>query len=169
MTPDNIVLTGFMGTGKTSVGRILSARLHWPLVDTDAVVEELAGRPVPEIIRVEGEPVFRRWEREACKRVAAGKQQVVATGGGALLDPANRATLADGGFVVCLTCRPEEIVHRLEGDDSRPLLDDDPVTRIRQLLDARAKVYDALPHHVDTTHGSPEQVADEILSLWRQA
>ncbi len=169
MTPDNIVLTGFMGTGKTSVGRILSARLNWPLVDTDSVVEELAGRPVPEIIRVEGEPVFRRWEREACKRVATGKQQVVATGGGAMLDPVNRATLSDGGLVVCLTCHPEEIVRRLEGDSTRPLLDRDPVTRIRQLLDARATVYDALPHHVDTTTGSPEQVADEILSLWRQA
>jgi len=169
MTPDNIVLAGFMGTGKTSVGRILSARLNWPLVDTDTVVEELAGRPVPEIIRVEGESVFRRWEREACKRVATGKQQVVATGGGALLDPANRATLADGGLVVCLTCHPEEIARRLEGDETRPLLDHDPVTRIRQLLDARATVYDALPHHVDTTTGSPEQVADEILSLWRQA
>ncbi len=169
MTPDNIVLAGFMGTGKTSVGRILSARLNWPLVDTDAVIEELAGRPVPEIIRVEGESVFRRWEREACKRVATGKRQVVATGGGALLDPANRATLADGGLVVCLTCHPEEIVRRLAGDDTRPLLDPDPVTRIRELLDARASVYDALPHHVDTTTGSPEQVADEILSLWRQA
>ena len=169
MTPDNIVLAGFMGTGKTSVGRILSARLDWPLVDTDEVVEELAGRPVPEIIRIEGEPVFRRWEREACKRVATGKQQVVATGGGALLDPANRATLCDRGLVVCLTCHPEEIVRRLEGDDSRPLLDHDPVGRIRQLLDARATVYDDLPHHVDTTTGSPEQVADEILSLWRQA
>ncbi len=169
MTPDNIVLTGFMGTGKTSVGRILSARLNWPLVDTDEVVEELAGRPVPEIIRVEGESVFRRWEREACKRVATGKRQVVATGGGALLDPVNRATLSDGGLLVCLTCQPEEIVRRLEGDDTRPLLDHDPVTRIRRLLDARATVYDALPHHVDTTTGSPEQVADEILSLWRQA
>lgn len=169
MTPDYIVLTGFMGTGKTSVGRILSARLNWPLVDTDSVVEELAGRPVPEIIRVEGESVFRRWEREACKRVATGKRQVVATGGGALLDPANRATLSDGGLVVCLTCQPEEIARRLEGDDTRPLLDHDPVTHIRQLLDARAMVYDALPHHVDTTTGSPEQVADEILSLWRQA
>ena len=169
MTPELIVLTGFMGTGKTSVGRVLAARLNWPLVDTDTVVEELAGRSVPEIIRVEGEPVFRRWEREACMRVATGKQQVVATGGGTLLDPASRTTLCDGGLVVCLTCNPEEIARRLEGDDTRPLLDHDPVTRIRQLLEARATVYDALPHHVDTTTGSPEQVADEILSLWHQA
>jgi len=169
MTPDNIVLTGFMSTGKTSVGRILATRLDWPLVDTDAVVEELAGRPVPEIIRIEGEPVFRRWEREACKRVATGKQQVVATGGGTLLDPENRTALCDGGLVVCLTCDPREIARRLNGDETRPLLDPDPVTRIRELLEARATVYDALPHHVDTTSGSPEQVANEILSLWRQA
>jgi shikimate kinase len=168
MTAENIVLTGFMGTGKTSVGRILATRLHWPLVDTDAVVEELAGRAVPEIIRDEGEPVFRRWEREACERVATGTRQVVATGGGTLLDPANRATLGERGLVVCLTCQAEEIARRLEGDDTRPLLDHDPVARIRELLESRATVYDALPHHVDTTTGSPEKVADEILSLWPQ-
>lgn len=169
MMPDKVVLTGFMGTGKTTVGRILSERLGWPLVDTDSVVEELAGRPVPEIIRAEGERVFRRWEREACQRVAAGGQQVIATGGGALLDPANRAVLSDNGLVVCLTCHPAEIARRLDGDETRPLLDGDPVARIQELLTARAPAYDSLPHHVDTTRRSPEQVADEILALWPQA
>jgi shikimate kinase len=164
----NIVLTGFMGTGKTSVGQVLARRLEWPYVDTDALVERMAGKAVADLIRCDGEAVFRRLERAACLEVAARRKQVVGTGGGALLDPKNRAVMLMDNLLVCLTCDAEEIARRLDGDDSRPLLDGDPVTRIDELLAARKTVYDALPHHVDTTRRTPEEVADAVLQLWPQ-
>ena len=164
----NIVLTGFMGTGKTSVGLILAERLGWPFVDTDALIEARAGRSVGDIINRDGEAIFRQLERAVCQEVAAGHEQVIATGGGALLDSLNRAALLESGMVVCLTCHPEEIARRLDGDRTRPLLAGDAVVRIQELLAARQPVYDALPYHVDTTHLTPEETTDEVLRLWYQ-
>jgi shikimate kinase len=164
----NIVLTGFMGTGKTTVGLILAGRLSWSFVDTDALIELRSGRAIADIINQDGEMAFRHLERDACQQVAAKREQVVATGGGALLDPANRAALSESGLVVCLTCNPAEIVRRLNGDQSRPLLAGNPVARIQELLAARKPIYDALPNHVDTTRRTPEEVANEVLALWHQ-
>jgi shikimate kinase len=162
----NIVLTGFMGTGKNAVGLILAERLGWRFVDTDVLVEERTGRTISDIFEWDGEAAFRRLERAACQEVAARREHVIATGGGATLDPENRAALTRGNLLVCLTSEPEEIARRLAGDETRPLLAGDPVARIRELLAARQPVYDALPHHVDTTHLSPEQVADEVMKLY---
>lgn len=166
--PRNIVLTGFMGTGKTRVGQVIAERLGWPYVDTDALVEEMAGQPVPDLIRGQGEAAFRRLERAACRDVASRRGQVVSTGGGALLDPENQAVMLADNLLVCLTCDAAEIARRLAGDESRPLLDGDSVARIHELLAARKPVYDALPHHVDTTRRTPEEVADRVLQLWSQ-
>ena len=165
---NNIVLTGFMGTGKTSAGLVLARRLDWPFLDTDALVEGRAGRPVADIIAQDGEAAFRRLERAACLEVAAGREQVIATGGGAVLDPASRAVLLMNNLVVCLSCEPEEIARRLEGGEARPLLAGDLLARIRELLAVRKLVYDALPHTFDTTDRTPEEVADEVLALWHQ-
>src|SRR5437867_10183399 len=102
-----IVLTGFMGTGKSEVGRRLARRLGRAFVDTDAMVEARAGKPVAAVFTDEGEPAFRRLERDAVADAAASGEAVVAVGGGAVLDPVNVATLRAAGVVICLTARPE--------------------------------------------------------------
>lgn len=167
--PRNIVLTGFMGTGKTSVGHALAAHLGWPFVDTDALIEAQAGRAIADIINRDGEEYFRRMERAACQRVATYQQHVIATGGGAFLDRENHAALSSGNLVVCLTCEPDEILRRLNGDRTRPLLAGDPAARVRSLLAERQPLYDGLPNHIDTTRRTPDEAAQEVLALWQQA
>ena len=103
-----VILTGFMATGKTEVGRKLAALLGAPFVDTDALVESATGRAIADIFARDGEPHFRALEREAVERACAIDGAVVATGGGTLLDPENRRRLAAAGPVVCLTAAPDE-------------------------------------------------------------
>jgi shikimate kinase len=171
----NLVLTGFMGTGKTSVGRIAGERLHMPFVDVDAEIEAREGQAVAEIFRARGEAYFRDVESAVVRALAGRTGVVIATGGGALLRAENRAALAGTGLIMCLEAAPEEIARRLAGDTARPLLGGEvasdgasgrAVTRIRALLDERAPVYAALPYHVDTTGKTPQQVADEVIDLW---
>lgn len=168
----NIILTGYMGTGKSKVGPILAGRLGWPFVDTDVLVEKRAGRAVADIFKEDSEEAFRRLEQAACLEAAAGRRQVISTGGGALLFPRNRAVLTVDNLLVCLTCDPEEIARRVEGDPARPLLagltGSELLARIKEFLAPRQAIYDALPHHIDTTHRTPEEVADEVLALWHQ-
>ena len=165
--PRNFILTGFMGTGKSTVGRLLAARLGWPFVDTDTRIEALAGQSIPAIFANQGEPAFRRLERTVIQTLAAASGHVIATGGGTLLDADNRAALLDNGLVVCLDADPERLAARLAAAQDRPLLHGaDPAARIRALLAERAPLYAALPHHVETTHLSPEAVVEEILALW---
>jgi shikimate kinase len=168
-SPHNIAITGFMGTGKTTVARIVAGRLGFELVSTDALIEARAGQSIPEIFAQKGEAAFRRLEAIICREVAMRPDVVIDTGGGALLDPASRAAFLKSGLVICLTCAPDEIMRRLSGDSSRPLLAGDARARIAALLAERAPIYNALSHHVDTTHRSPEQAADEVIALWMQS
>ena len=116
----NLILCGFMGCGKTTVGRRLARLTGRRFVDMDAVIEEEAG--VKEIFDRYGEADFRRREREACAALAAAEGLVIAAGGGALTFPENAAALAATGVIVLLEVSPETVLRRLEGDDSRPLL-----------------------------------------------
>ena len=115
----NVVLIGFMGTGKTAVGRALAARLGLAFVDTDAVVEERDGRPVARIFAEDGEERFRRLESEAVASAGDRDGTVIATGGGVVLRPENMARLRRHGMVVALRAAPEAIVARV-GDGCRP-------------------------------------------------
>ena len=161
MPPRNVVLTGFMGTGKTAVGEILAHLLGRPFVDLDQVIVEAAGLTVPEIFAREGEDGFRRREREAAARVAARHGLVIATGGGTLLDPANRAALVAGGDLVLLATDPAELATRLGDTAERPLLvgHDDRPARIASLLAARATAYAGCDHELDTTALTPMEAA----------
>lgn len=161
----NIVLTGFMGTGKSTVGRLLAERLGWPFVDTDALIEVRHG-PIPEIFSEQGEERFRALEREVAAELAAQRSTVVATGGRLLLDPANEAALGATGVIVCLVASTAELVARLAGEaDRRPLLQgDDPAQRIHDLLTERAAGYGRFPQVV-TDHRTPSEVADAVLAL----
>ena len=163
--PRILVLTGFMGSGKTTVGQLVAARLGWPFVDTDTWIERDAGQPIPAIFAQQGEAAFRRLERDACARAAQLAQHVVATGGGALLDAETRAAFLADGLVVCLRADLETILERLGDGAQRPLFGGDRA-RLSALYAARAPLYDALPHQVETAGRSPEAVAEEIVTLW---
>ena len=161
-----VILTGFMATGKTEVGRKLAALLGAPFVDTDALVESATGRTVADIFAREGEPHFRALEREAVERACAIDGAVVATGGGTLLDPENRRRLAAAGPVVCLTAAPDEVLRRVGGGADRPLLaGPDRLARIRELIAARAQAYDSAAHTIDTTGLRVDDVVARVRSL----
>ena len=119
----NITLTGFMGTGKTAVGKRLAKRLGWRFVDVDSVIVASAKESVAKIFAEHGEAVFRRLEKRAIRRIAKGRQQVIATGGGAFVNPENQRLLRAVGPVICLTASPRVIVQRASPTlSSRPLL-----------------------------------------------
>lgn len=163
----NLVLTGFMGTGKSTLGRLVADRLGRPFVDMDSVIAARAGQPIPAIFAAQGEQAFRALERALCQELAAQDGLVIATGGGALVDPENRAAMQRSGLVICLTASPAALAERLAGAGDRPLLaGDDPAARIAALLADRAAAYAALPHQLDTTTLTPEQVTEAILTLW---
>jgi shikimate kinase len=161
----NIALAGFMGTGKSTVGRRVAARLGWPFVDADAVIETRTGRSIPAIFADEGEAAFRRLEAQVCRELATQPGHVIATGGGALLDPDTRAAFEAHSLLVCLRCDLDTIIQRVGDDPDRPLFAADR-PQLARLLAARAPVYDSLPHQFDTTHRTPQQVAEEIVTLW---
>ncbi|NWG17366.1 MAG: shikimate kinase [Chloroflexi bacterium] len=163
MTDRNIVLTGFMGTGKTTVGQMVAEHLGRPFVDTDAEIVRQAGKSIAEIFATDGEPAFRHVERRLCRFLAAQGGLVIATGGGMLVDAGNRDVMLASGIVVCLTAHPDTILARLQDDPTeRPLLRGD----WRALMEQRRAAYAAIPCQVETTGKTPEQVAREVLALW---
>lgn len=159
----NLVLTGFMGTGKTAVGRILAGRLGYGFVDTDEVIESRAG-PIPEIFDREGEPGFRDMERSVARELAGRTGLVIATGGRLMLDRRCAALLEPGADVICLTATPATIIERIGDTTRRPLLDvPDPARRVRELLEERAESYGRYTP-VDTEGRSPDEVADAVMA-----
>lgn len=174
--PSRIVLAGFMGTGKSEVGRRLARALGWRFVDTDALVESGAGRSVGEIFATDGEPAFRERERAAVAEACALHAVVIAVGGGALLDAENRRALLAAGPVVCLRASPREILRRVGAARERPLLwgggglsGADRLARIEAMLAERAPVYACATHTVDTDGLTPARVAARIRALTFEA
>lgn len=160
-----MVLTGFMGTGKTSVGRLLAERLGYDFVDTDALIVARNGRSISDIFRESGEAAFRQMEAAVAQELSRQTGLVIATGGRLLLDEANAQALGKNGRVFCLTAEPEEIIARLAGDERRPLLDvPDPAAQIHRLLDARRAAYGRFPQ-ISTSGKQIEQVVEEIWTI----
>ena len=166
----NIVLIGLMGSGKTTVGRIVAHRLDRPFVDTDELVEAEAGRSIAQIFAVEGERGFRAREAAAVRRVAALRGQVIAVGGGAVLDADNVTQLRGTGDMVLLDAPATTLAARIGDTATRPLLDAaDAVERLEALRVARDAAYAGTgAHTVDTEHRSAAEVADEVLVWARQ-
>ena len=167
---DNVVITGFMGTGKSAVGRALARRLRLGFVDTDALVRERTGREIPAIFAEEGEAGFRERERQAIASLSGKTGLVVSTGGGAMMDPDNVALLRTLGPIVLLSASPETILGRVGGGEDRPMLDGaaTPATRlarIRELLAVRQEAYALADGEVATDGLSIAAGADAILKL----
>ncbi len=163
---NHIILTGFMGTGKSSVGRQVARRLGRPFLDMDAEIAAQAGKSIPRIFAEDGEAAFRALETRLCKGLSRRRGLVIATGGGTLVNPANRDLLLRHNCVICLNCHPDEILRRLEGSKDRPLLAvADPRAEIERLLEVRREAYASLPWQVDTTGLSLEAVVAQVLEL----
>ncbi len=161
----NLILIGYRATGKSSVGRLLSDRLKWPLADTDEMIQEKAGRTIPEIVEQEGWDYFRELEKETVKRVSAFDRQIIATGGGVVLDRENTTRLRATGRLVWLQADVDTIQARLAADDFRPPLEGkDSSYEVAGLLEKRRPAYTRAAHiSIDTTGVSPASVAEKIL------
>jgi shikimate kinase len=161
-----IALIGFMGTGKTVVGRLLAAKTGQEFLELDAIIEEKAGRSIPEIFRTEGEIGFREREIEAVKEIAHKKNVVIACGGGIVLNKINIDRLRQECAIVCLTASLEVILKRTAGDrGGRPLLDvADRARRVEELLAFRRPYYRrSADITINTSRLRPEKVADKII------
>jgi shikimate kinase len=166
----NLVLAGPMGSGKSTVARIVAARLGRPLLDMDAELERRFGRPIAAVFAEQGEAVFRRAETALCAELTVPQGLVVDTGGGALVDPANRAALQAGGVLIGLTAPSAVLLARLAATGEvarRPLLRGaDPGAALTDLLVARAAAYATVPYQVDTTDRTPDEVAAAVLAIY---
>ena len=161
-----IVLIGFMGTGKTAVGRRLAGALGVPFVDTDTLIEEKTATSIPELFRTRGETGFRVVEKEIIRGLADGERRVIATGGGAVLDRENFAVLQTLGPVIHLSAPASTILARTKGDAGvRPLLaGSDPLERIRSLQRERAPVYGRADHEVDTSRHTIDETVEMVMA-----
>jgi len=165
-----VALTGFMGVGKTRIGRELARELLLHFVDLDRLIERETGLAIPDIFRYLGEETFRRLEREAVAELVGKDYMVVSLGGGTFIDPENRRRLLHRGPVVALWASPETILERVSRrPGKRPLLNsEDPLGRIKRLLTERADLYREAPIHVESEGRSPRETARAIVEeLWR--
>jgi shikimate kinase len=160
----NIYLVGMMGCGKTTVGRQLAKRLGRSFADTDHEIEARTGVRIPTIFEIEGEAGFRRRETQVIAELATEHDLVLATGGGAILDPANRAALAASGVVVYLNAPPNLLFERTRHDRNRPLLRvADPLAKISELFVVRDPLYREVAHVVvDTVAGGVAQLVTKV-------
>ncbi len=159
----NIILVGFMGSGKTVVGKALAEDLDLDYVDSDDVIELEEKRKISEIFAVSGEPYFRKVEKEVIKKLSLGDKQVIATGGGVMVDEENRKNLKQKGKIVYLKTSPDSIWQRVRNETHRPLLKvENPKTRIKDLLDKREPYYQKADIIIDTSALSVKEVVEEI-------
>ena len=160
----HLVLIGLMGAGKSTVGRVLARKLRLPFVDADEAIETAAKRSISDIFEQYGEDEFRRLEREVIARLLAGPQHVIATGGGAPMDPGTRARIAESAVSVWLRVRPGTLAARTGRRGKRPLLAKGNVREtLRRLLAEREPVYSQADVIVDGGAGPPERTADMVL------
>jgi 3-dehydroquinate synthase len=172
--PRNIILIGFSFTGKTRVGQQVARRLGWDLLDSDDQIVALAGKGIPEIFAQDGEQRFRALERQVLQELCAKKGVVIATGGGAILDPKNRELLVQSGVVICLEAKPQTIYQRLLAAQKansviRPLLaTDEPLKRIELLKMSRQPYYAMADWTVHTDNFTLAEVCDEVTHGWKR-
>jgi shikimate kinase len=167
--PRSIVLVGLMGAGKSAVGRRLAARLGLPFVDSDSEIEAAAGETIEEIFRHHGEAAFRNGERRVIARLLDGPVHVLATGGGAFMDPETRQRISERGISIWLRADLELLLARVARRDNRPLLKTgDPRTVLAALIEQRHPVYAAADIVVDSIDGPLELTLGRVITELRR-
>jgi shikimate kinase len=170
----NIVLTGFMGTGKSEVGQQLAQDLHLPFFDIDTLIVKQTGKAVADIFSSQGEAAFRQLESRVIEKVSQNDRCVISTGGGALIAEKNREILERNGLLVCLTAKMSTLQERLRKDTGRPLLAGENLAeRLEQLLKDRQALYDQCRFQIATDGKTISEVARDIAqaikSEWHNA
>ncbi len=166
----NLALIGFMGTGKSCVGRHVADLMHFTYLDTDQVIQARAGKTISDIFAQDGEPAFRDWERRIVEELTHRTKTVISTGGGLPANPDNLASLKTHALVVCLWASPECIFERVRGHSHRPLLNEpDPLQKIRELLAAREPYYRQADVLVNTEQRSVREVAANVVHQFHMA
>jgi shikimate kinase len=164
----NLVITGFMATGKSTVGRAVAKVLGMDFVDMDEVIEAQAGMAISEMFARHGEDTFREAESALARELGAREGVVIATGGGTMMRAENRAALEAKGLITCLTCAPEEVLRRVGRDTTRPMLKaPDRLERIKELLAIRMPVYKTLPVLIDTTGRDIAAVVAAVVKAYQ--
>ncbi|HIE36276.1 MAG TPA: shikimate kinase [Candidatus Omnitrophica bacterium] len=164
----NIYLVGFMGTGKTTVGKILAEKLNKEFVEMDDVIEERESRSIVDIFAQNGEPYFRNLEKQLLKELAKESDLIVSCGGGLICDEENSKILKKTGIIFNLVATPLTIYERTKKYTHRPLLNvDDPLEKIKELLEKRRPYYEKVHFNIDTEKFSAEEVAEEIVKIIR--
>lgn len=165
----NIFLAGMMGVGKSSVGELVAARLDYRFLDTDAIIETVEGRTIVEIFAEDGEAYFRRLEADVLQQICESEMQVVATGGGMLIEARNLSLAESSGLVVLLTAAMPQLVNRLKGNDQRPLLTggalEEQLVRLQRL---REGAMGEILHRVDTTDLTTSEVAETVARMYEE-
>lgn len=165
----NIIITGFMGSGKSVVAEELARKLGMKFIDMDQIIEERLGMSISNIFDSYGENYFRKEENKLLKELPPKENMVIATGGGALLSSDNARILAKMGEIICLYADPQTIYDRLKRKNDRPLLKGENIlSKINLLLEERKKIYDKIKCKVDTTNFTVQEVVDRIINLLEQ-
>ena len=164
----NIVLTGFMGAGKTTIGKALTKMLHMKLVDVDEDIEISQKMTINDIFKMYGEPRFRDIETDVIKKLSRNKNCIISTGGGAVLRDENMEALKENGVVFCLAASAETILERTGNNQDRPLLKvENPKKKIEELLAYRRPFYEKAGIMIETDGKTPLQITEEIMELYR--
>jgi shikimate kinase len=166
----NLVLVGFMGSGKTDAGKLAATRLGMTFVDMDAIIEQRHAQTISQIFETKGEAFFRQQERALVRELVDRQDRVIATGGGVVLNPNNLRDFSRTGIVICCWVDAKVAHERTKNTKHRPLLghQTDRLERIEKLLREREHLYKAISNRVDTSAMSVEQQADEILRIYKQ-
>jgi len=172
MSKTCITLIGFMGTGKSTIARLVAKLLNKEFIEMDDQIVKIAGKSIPQIFKEDGEIVFREFEIQMCKELSKKENIVISSGGGIILNKINVDYLNLNSVIICLSAKPEIIYQRImrDGKESRPLLSNpDPLASIKSLLDYRKILYDrATPHHIDTSGLSIEEVANKVIEIYKK-
>lgn len=164
MIQKNIYLIGFMATGKSKIGSILSEMLHWPFADTDDMIVALAGKPIPQIFADAGEAGFRRLEKDIIKKITQYQRWVISLGGGAVMDKENWKIISESGITICLSATPEVLYNRISQDSNRPLMANVTAGDLRHRIDTM--LARRMPHYRQAmvTFESRDEVSPEELA-----
>ncbi|MBQ1867451.1 MULTISPECIES: shikimate kinase [Selenomonas] len=163
----NVILIGFMGTGKTSTGKMLASKLGCAFIDMDQKIEEEAGMCIPDIFAQKGEAHFRQLEKDLVERLSARRNAVISTGGGTVKNPDNVAAFKKSGIIICLSASVDAVLERTKRHGTRPVLDQadqgDRRKAVESLMAERKDLYKQADFTVDTSDLSPLQVVDVIV------